>query len=136
MSVIAWVLLALAAGVVALQLWAVWSAKRQQGRPAPDVTALVPPDLVGAPRLLLYFYGERCGPCRALAPLIDRLARSHPNLVKVDVARHPEAARAFRVLGTPTFVLVEEGCISKVILGPATERALTEMVQPPAIDKS
>jgi thioredoxin 1 len=111
------------------QVWAFWRAKRQQGKPAPDFADLVPSTLVSAPRLLFYFYGERCGPCRAMAPLTDRLADAYAYFIKVDVAEHPEAARRFGVMGTPTFVLVERGKVGRVILGGTTEATLRGLLE-------
>lgn len=128
MATFVYILLGLTGALLLLQLWVRRQARRLQGEPAPDFAALVPHAVAAAPRVLFYFYGERCGSCRALAPLVDRLAQAHPHLVKVDVACHPEAARRFRVMGTPTFVLVEEGKIAKVVLGSVTEHALTDML--------
>jgi thioredoxin 1 len=128
MNAIPYLLVGFAALIMGMQLWAFWNAKRKQGQPAPDYKELLPEAAVGMRRHLFYFYGERCGPCRALTPMIDRLATRHPNLLKMDVALHPEIARQFGVMGTPTFVLVEAGTVAKVILGAVSEKKLADLL--------
>lgn len=109
--------------VVGFLLWWQWSmarqARRQVGRVAPD-THLV--DGAGeAQRQVYFFHAAHCGPCRAVAPLVDRLGREYPNLIKADVADQPELARQFDVAATPSFIVVTQGRISEVRLGGVTE---------------
>ncbi len=104
-------------------LWWQWSvlrkAQRNVGRPAPDTTVIDPVNRAG--RRIYFFHAVHCGPCRAVAPLVDRLRREYPNLVKVDVASHPELARRFGVTATPSFIVVANDRIDEVRLGGVTE---------------
>ncbi len=90
-------------------------ARRIVGRPAPDTSAI--DGGCRAARRVYYLYSEQCGPCKALSPQIDELRVQHPNLIKLDVKRHPELARAFNAMATPSFVVVRDGRVVEVRLG-------------------
>ncbi len=114
---------ALAASVGLMQYNLHRRAHQAEGQPAPDTSIL---DGLGRKhtRKLYYFYGRHCGPCKAMAPIIERVRRDHPNLIKVDVAEAPDIARQFGIVATPTFVLVDAGTIRRVRLGNMSERQL------------
>ena len=56
-------------------------------------------------------FADWCGPCRAIAPLFQRLATEHIDIVfvKVDVDACPRTARSLRVMAMPTFVFLKNG---------------------------
>ncbi len=54
------------------------------------------------------FWAEWCGPCRRLAPVIDRLAQDYNGqlqFAKVNVDADPELAATYQVQGIPTLLL-------------------------------
>jgi len=62
--------------------------------------------------ILVDFWAEWCGPCRILAPVIDRLAADYDGQVrfaKVNVDENPELAMRYRVQSIPTLVLFSGG---------------------------
>lgn len=57
---------------------------------------------------LLVFSATWCGPCRAMAPVIDDVATTYAGEVvvaKVDIEQSPAIARAFEVRGVPTLIV-------------------------------
>jgi thioredoxin 1/thioredoxin 2 len=60
------------------------------------------------------FWAEWCGPCRALAPSVQQLAREFKgrlSVVKVNVDRQPEAASRFQVQSIPALMLFHKGAL-------------------------
>jgi thioredoxin len=105
----------------------IWRARSAVGQSAPD-TAAVDDEASKHARRVYYFYGQHCGPCKAMIPVIEAVGRDHPNLVKVNVGRHPDLTRSFGVRATPAFVLVENGVIKRMKLGGMSEARLRDML--------
>jgi thioredoxin 1 len=66
-----------------------------------------------APGLVLVdFWAEWCGPCRAIAPVIERLAEDYQGRVKVvklDTDANPATAARFNIRSIPTILLFKDG---------------------------
>jgi len=101
-------------------------ARSMHGKPAPDLAGIVPGN---HERVLLYFFSHSCGMCKSITPIIDRLAVSHPNVVKIDVVQSLDLARAFGVMGTPTTVLVRDSKVEKMWVGTRSEAQLRRALQ-------
>lgn len=76
---------------------------------------------------LLVFSSAWCGPCRALVPILETLARGRAGALKigkVDVDEARETAVRYGVRGVPTLVLVEDGVEVSRKVGAATSSQL------------
>lgn len=65
------------------------------------------------------FWAPWCGPCKAVAPILEQLAAAHAGIefVKLDIDRNPEAASRFGVLSIPTVILFESGEPRETLVG-------------------
>lgn len=61
--------------------------------------------------VLVDFYADWCGPCRALAPVLEELARENPSarIVKVNVDESQELAVRYRVDTIPRLMVFKDG---------------------------
>lgn len=115
---------------VGMQLWTWIAARRMRGQALPDVKL---PDSGAnntSKRRVLYFYSPSCGPCKAIAPMMQSLSEEFPELSRIDLSKDLSLARSFSVRATPTTILAEQDTIIDVILGPPTEARLRQFLSP------
>lgn len=79
---------------------------------------------------LLDFYLPTCGPCRAMAPTVDRLAATGVAVRKVDGQAEPQLAQRFNVTSYPTFIAVADGREVGRVVGATSYDELARMVAP------
>lgn len=61
--------------------------------------------LPGNDTVLVQFHSTNCGPCRAMHPVVQRLAAEGYPLQQVDVDQQPQYSQQFQIKSLPTFVL-------------------------------
>jgi thioredoxin 1 len=72
-------------------------------------------DLINADTpVLVDFYADWCGPCKAMEPIVKEVAKSiagKARIIKIDIDKNEETARSFKVSAVPTFILFKKGNI-------------------------
>jgi thioredoxin len=82
--------------------------------------------------VLADFSATWCGPCQAMAPIVERLAArfaGRAGVVKVDVDQAGELASTYGVRGVPTFLLFANGQVVERVVGMTSEKALTALIE-------
>jgi len=81
--------------------------------------------------VLVDFWAEWCGPCHAVAPVLDRIVEDRNGdlkLVKVNIDEQPALSLRYGVQSIPTIILFKDGEPAAAAIGaqpkPALERAL------------
>ena len=70
---------------------------------------------------ILYFSAEWCGPCKTLAPRMERLS-NQINYRKIDVDNNRELSSEFGVRNIPTLILLQDGQAINRLVGLQSEQ--------------
>ena len=82
--------------------------------------------------VLMDFGANWCGPCRALAPTIEELAREYAGKVlvgKLDVDENPKTAECFQVFSIPTLIVFKNGCEVDRLVGLCPKNRIEDLLQ-------
>lgn len=78
------------------------------------------------------FWATWCGPCRMIAPIVEKLAEEYAGrvrFVKVDVDAEPKIAERYRVRAIPTLLVLDRGQVRDQIVGAQPESVLRRRIE-------
>jgi thioredoxin 1 len=85
--------------------------------------------------IMVDFWAEWCGPCRAVSPILDAIAAEHSEkikIVKVNVDDNPQLAIKYQITSIPAMKVFRNGEVVKTVIGakpkPAIEADLAEFL--------
>ncbi|MDP3207561.1 MAG: thioredoxin [Rhodoglobus sp.] len=85
--------------------------------------------------IMVDFWAEWCGPCRAVSPILDQIAAEHSDkikIVKLNVDDNPQMAMKYQITSIPAMKVFRGGEVVKTVIGakpkPAIEADLAEFL--------
>lgn len=84
--------------------------------------------------VLVDFWAEWCGPCKALEPAIESLTGKYSGnnavkLLKLDVDENPQTQSNYQVLSIPTMILFKNGEVINTIVGLKPEEVIEQEIE-------
>lgn len=83
--------------------------------------------------VLVDFWAEWCGPCRAIAPVLEELSAELAGklkIVKVNVDEAPDLAQQFGIRSIPTLLVYKDGVVAAQMVGSMPKSALKAKIEP------
>ena len=112
-----------------MQIFIRLSTRRARGKKVSALDGVTSAEQQKMERIIIYFTSSFCAPCKAMAPMIQKISEETGAIVKLDALEHGELATEMGARGAPAFVLVENGIIEKVHLGALTDKRIKEMLK-------
>ena len=82
--------------------------------------------------VLIDFWAPWCGPCRAVSPIVDEIAKESNGKIKVgkvNIDEQPELAGRFGVMSIPTLVVMKNGKVVNSAVGARPKQAILKLLE-------
>lgn len=81
-------------------------------------------------KAILDFWAPWCAPCKAFAPVFERAAEAHPEILfaKINTDEQENLAKQFEIKSIPTLIAAKDGEIVKAKLGSMTPQELDKII--------
>jgi thioredoxin 1 len=82
--------------------------------------------------VLVDFWAEWCGPCRALAPTVDALAADfagRATVAKLNIDENPGVPGRFNIRAIPTLLVFKDGALAETIVGLAPRSQIAQRLE-------
>jgi len=81
--------------------------------------------------VLVDFWAPWCAPCLAMTPIIEEVARSYGDkirIAKINVDENPEIPQRYGIRGIPTLIFFSKGQVEEILVGLQPKEKIVEIV--------
>lgn len=83
--------------------------------------------------VLVDFWAPWCGPCKALSPIVEKVANELEGKIKVakvNIDESPEIAGKYSIMSIPTLLLFVNGAVAEQLVGLVQKNKIMDKIQP------
>jgi thioredoxin len=89
-------------------------------------------DYKGDVPMIIDFYADWCGPCKAVAPIMDKLSEDYEgrvDIVKVDTEKEAELSQVFGIKSIPSVLFIPKDGEPKMAVGALDEKGYKNAIE-------
>ena len=128
MIVVGIIIAAIIGGFTIIQLTMVVRMKLKKGKEVPSLGGAYGRRIKKGDKVLLYFYSTSCRACKAITPMIKSLQKKRRDIFSINISKDMDTAQKLGVMGTPAFIVVDEGIIKEYVAGAIGEQRILDLI--------